>query len=367
MTELNSLKPFQLNKNILLKNRTVLAPMTTEQNTPDGTISESEISWLERMAACGVGMIITGGAAISNDVAFKNQLSISNDITIPKLSQLIKRLNPYNTINILQIMHGGTRSQRDLSGCPNYGVSAYTMPSIPNFQTPIPYSIEQIEQITLEFTEAAKRAHQAGFHGVEIHGANGYLITQFLSTMTNLRTDEYGGSLTNRAKFIRDIIRNCRRDLPKEFVIGVRLTFENSGLETGLDIDEIIQVAKWIIEDGVDYIHYSSLNYTATSVKYSDTQAVKYVRSKLGNFPLIICGGINSQQKVEDVITNYGDLAAMGRVLIGNPEWIKKGLLANITPMPYKIEHLEEAGISSEFINYMTTALKALKIVQEEV
>lgn len=343
----------RLNSKYELKNRLAVAPMTTTQSNPNGTISQEEADWLERLAADDYGLIISCAAAISKDsIAFENQLSFENDRMLPKLTDLAAKLKKYNCISLIQLCHAGSRAIKSQP----HSASSYTMPDIPGFVSPQMLSKNQIETIISDFASACVRVWKAGFDGIEFHGANGYLFTQFISKMTNLRDDSYGGNLECRARFSRQVVQACRKVVPEDFIIGFRLSFENAGLETGLDIDENIQIVNWLAEDGINYIHISHLDFKAKSVKYPDQIALQYIKSKITNkIPLVGVGGITSLQQAEQAMKYGADIVAIGRAAIGNkdlPRTFAKGeelLYQN----PFSESLLTDIGISRNFIGYL--------------
>lgn len=345
--------------------------MTTQQSNSDGTISIEEVAWLERLAEDGYGLIISCASAISNtSIAFHNQLSVANDNMIVGLSKLSERMKIHNSINIIQLCHGGSRAIESLTGIKPHSASSYTMPMIGDFVPPETLSVKQIEEIISDFANACERVSKAGFDGVELHGANGYLFTQFISKMTNLRNDNYGGSLTNRARFAHEVVQACRKKVSKDFIIGFRISFESMGLETGLDIDENFQIINWLAEDGIDYVHTSHMSYSAKTSKYPDKIALQYLRSKITPaLPLIGVGGILCNADGEKAMEYGADIIAVGRAAIGNeqlPKYFKEGkTLPNHTP--YSEALLKELGISENFIDYLKNAppLASLKIIAQ--
>lgn len=346
-----------INPTQTLINSLAVAPMTTSQSNPDGTVSEAEAAWLERLAADGYGMIISCATAISKQsIAFHNQLSVGDDDKLHGLSQLAQRLKPYKAKTIIQLCHAGSRAIPELTGSPAYSASSYSLPQIPSFIPPQTLLKKQIAEIVEDFAAACERVAKAGFPGIEFHGANGYLFTQFISTMTNLREDEYGGSLVNRARFSREVVQACRRRVPSDFILGFRMSFENGGMETGLDIDENIQISNWLAADGIDYLHISHLQYDAPSVKYTDKVALQYIRSQVNKNLLLVCaGGINTVENANIALEYGADIVAIGRAAIGNVElpdhFAKREELA--FQMPFSQDDLREIGISEDFLNYM--------------
>jgi len=371
MTMSKVFSTLELNSNKILKNRLAVAPMTTQQSNADGSISRKESDWLIRLSGDGYGMVISCAASVSDkSTAFYNQLSLANDKFIPALKVVAGKMKQKGSINLIQLCHGGSRTIEALTGEKPHSASSYELPMIPGFVSPVELTRNQIVQITEDFANACARAEKAGFDGIEFHGANGYLFTQFISKMTNQRTDEYGGSLENRARFSREVVRASRRKVSEHFIIGFRLSFEGFGIETGLDIDENIQIANWLAEDGIDYIHSSQLNYAALTAKYPEETTVGYLRSHITRqIPLVIPGSITSIDDADKAMDLGADIIAIGRAAIGNknvPEYFEQH-----RELPYKTpfseKHLQGIGISEGFIDYVKNAapLRSLNIVQQ--
>lgn len=360
----------ELKKGIILKNRLAVAPMTTQQSNADGSLSNAERDWLARLSADGYGMVISCAASISDTAtAFYNQLSLAHDKFIPELKNLAEAMKKNGNLNIIQLCHGGSRAIESLTGQKPHSASSYELPGVPGFVPPLELSQNQIQQIVEDFASACVRAEKAGFDGVELHGANGYLFTQFISKMTNLRTDEYGGSLENQARFSREVVKACRQKVSENFIMGFRLSFEGMGIETGLDIDENIVIANGLMEEGIDYIHSSQIHYTAKAVKYPEITTVEYLRKHINKqLPLMIAGSITSAENAKNAMELGADIVAIGRAAIGNKNL--PGYFQNNQPLsfqtPFSESHLKEIGISEALIDYVKNAppLKSLHIVQ---
>ena len=362
---------FQLNERTILKNRLAVAPMTTTQSNADGSISATEADWLLRLSEDQYGMVISCAASVSDTAtAFYRQLSLAHDQFVPELKILADKMKRNGSVNIIQLCHAGSRTIQALTGERSHSASSYEMPQIPEFDPPATLTKNQIQQITNDFAKASARAEKAGFDGIELHGANGYLFTQFISTMTNLRTDEYGGSLENRARFSREVVKACRANVSKNFIIGFRISFEGAGLETGLDLDENIKIANWLAEDGVDYIHSSQMNFAAKTAKYPETTTVEYLRKKLRKeLPLVISGSIVGMEDAEKALELGADIVAIGRAAIGNqalPAYFKNRQALPFQ-MPFTADHLREIGVGEDLIDYIKNAppLRSLNIVQQ--
>lgn len=359
-----------LKGNKTLKNRLTVAPMTTQQSNADGSLSREEADWLLRLSEDGYGMVISCAASVSDTAtAFYNQLSLAHDAYVPQLKALAEKMRKNGSLNLIQLCHGGSRSIENLTGEKPHSASSYLLPMLPHFDPPKELSRDQIRNIAKDFADACLRAEQAGFDGVELHGANGYLFTQFISTMTNIRTDGYGGSLENRARFSREVVTACRQKVSHDFIIGFRLSFEGAGMETGLDLDENIRIADWLYEDGIDYIHSSQMNYTSPSTKYPRVSLVEYLRKHIKEaLPLMVAGSITSMEDAEKAMELGADCLSIGRAAIGNknlPLYFQKSQKLPHLP-PYSEDHLRNTGISESLIDYVKNAppLRSLHIVE---
>lgn len=351
------LSSLRLPNGVVVSNRLAVAPMTTTQSEPDGRVSMDERAWLERLAGDGYGMVITCAATISRTAtAFENQLSLGEDRFLPELTALAGSLRARGTLAIVQLCHGGSRALPHLSGQPARSASRYELAGITEFVPPIPFTEAELEQVVEDHAAAAERAARAGFAGVEMHGANGYLFTQFLSTMTNRRRDDYGGSLQNRARLARATVRAVRRRVPADFIVGFRLSFEGFGPETGLDLDENVQVLRWLAEDGVDYGHVSHLQLAAKSQKYPTEAALRRIRVGVDPaLPIMAAGGVFTTEDAEQALELGADLVAIGRAALGNtrvPERLAGG--ESLARPPYSREHLASVAVSPAFVRYLT-------------
>lgn len=364
-TQIPCFSTYSLNSTLTTKNRFVLAPMTNSQSQPDGTLGNNEHQWLLRRARGGFGIIITCAAYVTNTgKAWEGQLGMHTDEMITTLKLLTADLKAEGSISIAQLFHGGVRCPSKLTGQQPVSASEYEL-NFPGFEKPRALTQPEIDEIVETFAHAAERAYKAGFDGTELHGANGYLITQFLSTQTNLRQDNYGGSLENRARFVREIMLACKKRVPANFLVGIRLIPE--GL--GLDFDETLQVAAWMKEDGADYVHLSLSNSIAPPKKYEQTSkksATQYFRERLGpEYPLIAGGNINTQADANLAIGHGANLVYLARTAIGNPDWPKQAINEKFEPVkpPYTVEYLQQIGISEPFIGYLKSMPKGWVLV----
>ena len=314
------LSPFTFRNGTTVKNRLGVAPMTNTQSQSDGSLGGDEFDWLEQLASGQFGLVMTCVSHVcKTGQAWVGQLGIYDDSYIPGLKKIADMFKAHNTVGLVQLFHGRSRCPQRITGVQPCSASEFHLP-IPGFEVPRPLTIAEIDKIIQAFADAAERADKAGFAGVELHGANGYLLTQFISTTTNLRTDEYGGALTGRAKLIVDIVHACRERVSKNFIIGMWL----SPVGGGLDINETIQIAKWLSGAGADFIDLllGGVMTPLPNAQQAKEPLVSYVRKALGDEITLISGGvIHTPQQAEAVLKLGIDCVTLGRIAIGNPSW----------------------------------------------
>lgn len=342
------LAPLQFARGATAPNRMTLAPMTNQQSNPDGTLGPAELAWLERRARGGFGVVITCAAHISlAGQGWPNELGAFADHLIPGLRELASAIRTHGSLAILQINHAGSRSPSAVTGRRPVSASEYEL-DLPGFQVPRALEPAEIDQVVADCAAAARRAHQAGFHGVELHGANGYLITQFLSAASNSRTDSYGGALANRARLARESLRAAREAVPDDFLVGIRLSSKGPGLE----VAETTQVARWLAEDGADFIDLSG------------REALPSVRRAVGATPVIAGNRVWTVADALAVRAAGADLVFLASAAIGNPDW---PTLAASDPgfepvrEPYDVEHLAQVAVSPAFLAYLRPRPGTLK------
>ena len=347
--------PFLLQTGHTQKNRTVLAPMTNSQSHDDGTLSDAELHWLELRAEGGFGMIISAASHVQpNAKAWVGQMGCFSDVHIDGLKKLAAIGKKNSALTILQLFHGGVRSPRDVTGEQPTAPSSVTL-DFPGFEIPRALEEAEIEEIIQNFVAAAKRAHQAGLSGVEVHGANGYLFTQFLSRQTNNRTDKWGGSLENRARLLIETVKEIKKALPADFIVGVRVLSEDTPPQQGFDIDETVKVIEWLVQLNVDYIHISAQDVAATSWKYPNNKETNLHRFRNvvpANIALIGCGGVKVAENVEFALSEGADLVALGKIAISTPDWPLRAVEPGFVPKSFPITEAEAtaAGIAPPFM-----------------
>ena len=331
------------------KNRIALAAMTNSQSNEDGTLGEDELHWLKMRAAGGFGIVATCAAHVSkHGQGWPGELGIFNEAHLPGLKRVADAIYESGALPMVQIFHGGLRADRSVSGSQPW--SASVAPGIRAATE------QDIEGVITDFAAAAQRACEAGMAGVEIHGAHGYLLTQFLSSVENRREDEWGGSLEGRARLMREVTRAVRASVPDSFIVGMRLSPEDNGNARGLDIDENIQLAKWLCEDGIDFLHLSLWDYSKNTTKYPQKHSLGLFRDAIpADIPIFTAGLIWTRDDAERALDLGADVVALGRSAIVNPDWPRRIADPNWQPVrpPVSAAQLKEWGLNDVFIERM--------------
>ena len=349
MIEINSALTFR--NGIGAKNRVALAAMTNLQSHADGTLSDDELAWLTRRILGGFGVVTTCASHVSKDgQGWAGELGCFSDAHIPGLRTIATVCKGNDALAFAQIFHGGLRADPKVTGTRPLSASDGG-PSGPRAATE-----GDLARIIDDFANAAQRAFVAGMHGVEIHGAHGYLLTQFLSATENRRTDAWGGSLAHRARLIREVLRAVKRKVPREFVVGVRLSPENFGNAKGLDLDESVQVAKWLCDDGADFIHLSLWDAHKNTTKRPHEHALQVFRPALPHdVRVLVAGKIWSRADAQALLDRGADAVALARSAIRYPAWPREIERADFAPAqpPYSPAVLASLGVSATFMDYL--------------
>lgn len=333
----NFLSTYTLPNGIELKNRLIMAPMTNFSSHQDGTVTEEEVNYYARRSK-GVSMVITACAYITpNGKGFHGEFGADNDEMIPSLEKLATRIKEQGAKAVLQIFHGGRMCPPELvpngeivsaSDIPaeNGGVSTEEPDKKPRALTEA-----EVEDIIQAFGEATRRAIEAGFDGVEIHGANGYLIQQFFSPHSNRREDRFGGSLEKRMTFpleVVDTVKKVVQEHAKEpFIVGYRFSPEEP--ETpGITMDETLALVDALSNKGLDYLHVSLFDFFSTprrGVEDLTKTRISYLQETINDrVPLIGVGSIYSAEDARKAFETGVPLLALGRELIIDPDWVQK-------------------------------------------
>ncbi|MFH2504553.1 NADH-dependent flavin oxidoreductase [Klebsiella indica] len=333
MTDLLT-QAFTFKNGLRMRNRVVMAPMTTWSANDDETISDEEVNYY-RARATGVGLVITGCAQVQrNGVGFTNEFAAYDDRFIPSLRKLADAAKNGGALAILQLFHAGNKAVPELiPGGEIVSASALAAPAGPfnrGEQASRALGHDEISGVIHDFGEATRRAIEAGFDGVELHGAHGFLIQNFFSPWFNQRTDEWGGSLANRMRFPLEVVREVRRVIEthagKPFLLGYRLSPEESG-DGGLRINDSQALAGQLEKETlIDYLHISLHDVLTDRPQGSegkDTILARFVEQFNGRLPLLAAGKITSSQAAQQSLDAGLSLVALGRTIVMNPNWME--------------------------------------------
>ncbi|MCR8928812.1 NADH-dependent flavin oxidoreductase [Priestia megaterium] len=329
----NLFESLTFKKGVTLKNRVVMAPMTTWSSNDDYTISDQELQYYKRRVH-GVGLVITGCTHVQpNGIGFTNEFAAYDDKFIPSLRKLADAAKSGGAPAILQVFHAGNKALPSLipggevvsSSSIETEASAFA-PSV----LPRELSYDEILEVIHAFGETTRRAIEAGFDGVEIHGAHGFLLQNFFSPFYNRRKDEWGGSLENRLRFplavVQEMKDTIKKHATKPFILGYRISPEEHE-EGGLRMKDTYKLINRLIEADVDYVHASLAN--ALSSKPVDSQDEKTYLDLIAEHvndrvPVIVAGSMVTADDVKIALDKGTSLAAIGHTLIMNPDWVKK-------------------------------------------
>ncbi len=366
MSEYQFLNSYTFANGATVKNRIVMPPMTEKSAFENGVVSNDEIEYYRKRAG-GVGIQITGCANVSDlGKGFEGELSVTKDRDIPQLSRLATAMKSQGAKAILQIFDAGRMTNTAvLRGEQPVSASAVKA-ARSNSETPRKLSEHEVEKIIKDFGSATKRAIQAGFDGVEIHGANTYLIQQFFSPDSNRRRDQWGGSLEQRMNFPVAVVAEVRRVVAKyasaPFIVGYRISPEEIE-NPGIRLDDTMTLIPRLIDTGIDYLHISLNKVWQSSLNDStDNQPViekiqKVVDHKV---PMIVVGQIIKPADAEKVMDAGFEFAAMGQELIREPNWVQKVVAGDEKSIRYELSpsDLDELSIPTPLWDFLNEAFK---------
>ena len=305
-----------------LKNRIVMAPMATNMATPEGQVTERHMKHYTARAQGGVGLIILEHTyvAIEGKLA-RNQTGLYNDSLIPGLERLVDAIHKAGAKVVIQLTHAGARTTSVATGSRPLGPSAVTLPG--GIETPKALTVQEIKTIVSAFVESSRRAIEVGCDGVELHGAHGFLLNQFISPYTNHRDDEYGGSVDNRVRFAGEIIGGVKE------VLGNKPLFYRFGaddmIDGGLTREEGREVALLLEQAGVNVLDISggigvgdSFGFTEQGFFVPLAEGIKSVVT----IPVIGVGNITESGFADNIVRERRvDMVAIGRKLLADPDF----------------------------------------------
>lgn len=334
------------------KNRFVLAPMTNCQSNEDGTLSDEELHWLSLRAKGGFAIIMTCACHVqANGQGFAGQLAMYDKKHIEGHKLLTKTIKSEGALAVIQLFHGGMRADSTLIEGPLVSASKneeYGAVGLTGFE---------VQDLKNSFVEASIMAQEAGYDGVQLHGAHGYILCQFLSAEINYRNDQYGGSLQNRARLLFEILDGVRDACGKNFLISVRLSPERFGM----NLSEVVSVSQDLIDSGnVDLLDISLWDYKKTYLQDHNTDGktlLQYFEDlNLRNVILTVAGKIRTRKDVYEVLQSSVDMVSIGRSAILHhnfPELVMRDKHFVGISTPVSPEYLVNEGLSEKFIDYM--------------
>lgn len=330
-------------KNVTFPNRLVVSAMVTNFCNKDGSASERYIAYHEEKAKGGFGMIITEDYAIRvKGKGFSNVAGMWDDSLIDSHSELTRRVHQYDSKIIAQIYHAGRQTHQGVTGFPPEAPSAVPCPA--NKQIPHELTVEEIKDIEQDFADCARRCKQAGFDGIEIHGGHGYLVAEFMSSYSNKRIDQYGGSLTNRMRFPLEAIAAIRKAVGEEFIVGFRISADEL-VPGGRTKEDTKTIALMLEAAGIDFLHVSAGVY-GSSYAIAPPQAIKHgwltdfakEVKEIVHIPVITVGRINDPLIADQIIrSGKADFVTMARAPLCDPHMPEKARQGNFEEIRYCI------------------------------
>ncbi|PKR81325.1 NADH:flavin oxidoreductase [Brumimicrobium salinarum] len=347
----NPATPVQFKNGVLMKNRFMLAPLTNTQSHENGQLSEDEFRWLSMRAKGQFGMVMTCASHVQKEgKGFPRQLGIFSDELMEGHKKLTSAIKAHDSLAVIQLQHAGMRSPKELletePQCPSdnkeHGARGLTL--------------EEVKILKNDFVSAAVRAKACGYDGVEIHGAHGYILTQFLSSEINKRTDEYGGSLENRARLLFEIVNETRGRCGDDFLLGVRLSPERFGMK----LKEVLTVSQQLIDgnkiDFLDISLWDVFKHPVEEEHADKTLLAHFLELDFKDVKFTVAGKIRNGKEVHEVLENGVDFVTIGRSAILHHDFPQKVIdNSSFEPIetPISKSYLNAEGLSDDFVNYM--------------
>lgn len=343
--------PLSFRRGPAMKNRFMLAPLTNCQSHADGTLSDAEYNWLTHRATGGFGLVMTCAAHVQRaGQGFPGQLGAFSDDHLPGLARLAAGIKAGGAISAVQLHHAGIRAPADLIGERPRG------PSEDKETNARALTEGEVEALIEDFVAAAVRCEKAGFDGVEIHGAHGYILCAFLSPELNRRSDRFGGALENRARIVLDIIAGIRARTRPDFQLGLRLSPERFGLKFA----EQREVARMVLATGaLDYLDMSLWDVFKAPVEaeFATKPLIDWFADlPRGETRLGVAGKLTNAADCRRVLDHGADFALIGRGAILHhdfPKRIAADADFRAIQLPVTRAYLANERLSPTFIDYM--------------
>jgi 2,4-dienoyl-CoA reductase-like NADH-dependent reductase (Old Yellow Enzyme family) len=330
--------PFRFNSGREIANRFVIAPLTTDSSHEDGTVTESELEFVRRRTAGGFGAAISSAAYIEQDGRSWQGIGAAHDGHLSSLGRLAEAMRAAGGLAILQIYDGGRIAKPELIGEQCLRAPSAIASLRPGARTPRAMTADEVQNLIASFREAASLARQAGFDGVEIHGANHYAVHQFFSPRANHRDDHWGGTLSKRMNFPLAVAQAVRDALGPKLITGFRVTpFEAEA--GGYTLDDAKLLCNELARLDIDYISVSLDDYRMSrptgetrvynnpvekSYTPAESPITQFARVIAGRSAVMASGGIKTCVDAEGAIKLGADLVAVGRAVVVDPEWLSK-------------------------------------------
>lgn len=347
----NVMNPLGFSRGPETKNRFMLAPLTNWQSHEDGVLSDEEFHWLTMRAKGGFGLTMTCAAHVQEiGKGFPGQLGTWSDNHIEGLTRLAAAINSHGSVSSVQLHHAGMRSPEEIIG------QAPVSASDDEETGARALSTDEVVQLRDDFIAAAVRCDRAGFDGIELHGAHGYMLAQFFSTETNRRDDAYGGSLDNRYRILEEIIDGVRRECRTDFQLGLRLSPERFGIQM---VDALEMAGRYLQDARLDYLDMSLWD----CFKEPEEEAYKgkplithFTELPRGEVRLGVAGNIRDAATVDHAMDAGVDWVMLGRAAILQhdfPNRYAEDTKFEPVTLPVTTQYLADEGLSEPFIKYM--------------
>ena len=343
--------PLPLRRGAPLANRFMLAPLTNQQSHADGTLSDEEFHWLTMRSQGGFALTMTCAAHVQKGgQAFEGQLGIWSDAHLPGLARLAAAIRANGSLSAVQLHHGGRRTEPALCGeprrapfdDPETGATALTT--------------SEVQSLRDDFIAAAVRAERAGFDGVELHGAHGYMLCSFLDAENNHRTDSYGGSFDNRCRILFELIDGIRASTGPDFQLGMRISPERFGIP----LAEARELARRLLATGqLDYLDLSLWDVfkEPAGEGYAGTRLIDhFVDLPRHATALGVAGKITTAVTAQACLDSGADFVLIGRGAILHHDFPRLAIADpafTARPLPVRSTTLAAEGLSAKFIRYM--------------
>lgn len=351
MSTLALFKPLSLLHGPAMPNRFMLGPLTNQQSHLDGSASEFDLGWIRQVAQGGYALIQTCAATVeAQGVAFKRQLGIHSDRHLAGLAEIAASIRAGGGLSAVQLHHAGHRARPEFGGRPS-PASGTTLPGVRALTT------EQVQRVRDSFIAAARRAESAGFNGVAIHGAFGWILSEFTSPTLNDRTDQYGGSVENRARLTIEVMEGIRRACGPDFQIGWRLSVERYGLR----LEELREIAADVLKreliDYLDLALWDSAQVVQDGAFRGRTLLSVFTSLPRGGVRVGTAGKIMSGRRAAQLLDEGCDFVVIARAGILKPDFplqVKRNPMYESPTLPVTGDYLRSVGLSERFVDYLS-------------